>query len=190
MEAPTPELLPDEARPRNAHATRNDILAAALKLFLRDGYDNAGVRAIAADAGIDPALICRYFGSKKQLFAEVLESTSKDPMQIIAGERSSCGLRIAEALLNPAADRALHMAFIGLVTGAGASPEARQAAHGQIANRFIVPFSAWLGGEDAAGKAWVVCSLLIGAIIMNNVSQACPESSSQLGARIQAVIDS
>ncbi|HHX82141.1 MAG TPA: TetR/AcrR family transcriptional regulator [Pseudomonadaceae bacterium] len=190
MQEPTPTPAPDEARPRNAQATRNSILAAALKLFLKDGYDTAGVRAIAGEAGIDPALICRYFGSKKQLFAEVLESTSKDPMQVIAGERSSFGQRIAEALLDPEADRTQHMVFIGLVTGAGASPEARQTAREQIEDRFIVPFSAWLGGDDAAGKAWLVCSLLIGTSIMNNVSQACPESSSELGARIQAIIDS
>jgi AcrR family transcriptional regulator len=58
-----------ETRTRNAEGTRADILAAARLRFGNDGYERTTLRAIAADVGVDPALVIRYFGSKQQLFA-------------------------------------------------------------------------------------------------------------------------
>src|ERR671917_219946 len=52
---------------------REAILGAARARFAADGYDRATVRAIAADAGIDPSMVMRYFGSKRQLFALTAE---------------------------------------------------------------------------------------------------------------------
>lgn len=181
--------MTEEHRPRNANATRQAILEAARRQFIKDGYDNAGVRAIAADAGIDPALICRYFGSKKQLFSEALESLSKDPMDMIRGERASCGERMARAVVESGSDLERHMGWISLVLGATSSPEASALAHEQIERQFIRPFSAWLGGEHAEEKAWVICSLLLGAVVMNNIQPACTGAQCNLADQIQALID-
>ena len=57
---------------KSAAATREKLLASARQRFLRESYDNVGLRDIAADAGVDVALVGRYFGSKEQLFTEVL----------------------------------------------------------------------------------------------------------------------
>lgn len=180
----------DEVRPRNAEATRQNILDAALRQFVAHGYDNVGVRAIAAEAGIDAALICRYFGSKKQLFAQVLDSVSEDPMEVIKGERSSCGERIATALLDMELKQKRHMPFIRLVTGAAASTEARETAYEQIKTRFIGPFSRWLGGPAAQDRAWLVCALLTGAVILSNIQQdSSVDRRRALAAQIQAVVD-
>ena len=45
------------------------ILAAARERFAGSGFERATIRAIAADANIDPSMVMRYFGSKDQLFA-------------------------------------------------------------------------------------------------------------------------
>lgn len=45
------------------------ILAAARERFARSGFERATIRAIAADANIDPSMVMRYFGNKDQLFA-------------------------------------------------------------------------------------------------------------------------
>ena len=45
------------------------ILAAAKQRFAESGYERATIRAIAADANIDPSMVMRYFGNKDQLFA-------------------------------------------------------------------------------------------------------------------------
>src|SRR3954468_1292530 len=58
-----------EVRPRRSDATRAAILAAARGRFAADGYERATIRAIAADASIDPAMVMRYFGNKEKLFA-------------------------------------------------------------------------------------------------------------------------
>ena len=56
-------------RPRNASRTRADILAAARRRFGAEGYERTTLRAVAADVGVDAALVIRYFRSKQNLFA-------------------------------------------------------------------------------------------------------------------------
>ncbi len=62
-------------RTRNATQTRADILAAARLRFGSDGYERTTLRAVAADVGVDAALVIRYFGSKHDLFAAAAEFT-------------------------------------------------------------------------------------------------------------------
>ncbi|MGY2125476.1 TetR/AcrR family transcriptional regulator [Nocardia gipuzkoensis] len=52
---------------------REAILAAARARFADVGFDKTSVRAVAIDAGVDPALVHHYFGTKQQLFAAVVE---------------------------------------------------------------------------------------------------------------------
>lgn len=54
---------------RTSEDTKAAILAAARERFAADGYEKATIRAIAADVGIDPAMVMRYFGNKEKLFA-------------------------------------------------------------------------------------------------------------------------
>ncbi|WP_200208213.1 TetR/AcrR family transcriptional regulator [Micromonospora coerulea] len=61
------------SRPRRSDATRAAILRAARERFAADGYDRATIRAIAADARIDPSMVMRYYGSKEGLFAAAAE---------------------------------------------------------------------------------------------------------------------
>ncbi|GIJ79548.1 DNA-binding transcriptional regulator, AcrR family [Micromonospora phaseoli] len=60
-------------RGRSSEATRAAILRAARVRFAADGYDRATIRAIAADARIDPSMVMRYYGSKEGLFAAAAE---------------------------------------------------------------------------------------------------------------------
>ncbi|ROO85462.1 TetR family transcriptional regulator [Actinocorallia herbida] len=58
---------------RRSDATKEAILNAARERFAEDGYERATIRAIAADAAIDPSMVMRYFGSKDKLFAAAAE---------------------------------------------------------------------------------------------------------------------
>ena len=58
-------------RPGNQD-TREAILVAARKAFAEQGFDGASIRAIATSAGVDPALVHHYFGSKDQLFLDTM----------------------------------------------------------------------------------------------------------------------
>ncbi|MET7699352.1 TetR family transcriptional regulator [Streptomyces sp. NPDC005485] len=65
--------------PRRSDATRNAILTAARERFAAEGYERATIRAIAKDAGIDPSMVMRYYGSKEGLFATVLDADLRMP---------------------------------------------------------------------------------------------------------------
>jgi len=67
-------------RRRDAVATRKAILASARRAFARAGYDGVGLREIAAAAGVTAMMVGRYFGSKEELFAEVVADTMRDPV--------------------------------------------------------------------------------------------------------------
>ena len=76
-------------RPRNASQTRADILSAARRRFGAEGYERTTLRAVAADVGVDAALVIRYFGSKQDLFAaaadfaiELPDLSSVDPDEV------------------------------------------------------------------------------------------------------------
>ena len=66
-------------RPRNASQTRADILSAARRRFGAEGYERTTLRAVAADVGVDAALVIRYFGSKQDLFAEAADFSIELP---------------------------------------------------------------------------------------------------------------
>ena len=60
-----------DATLRKSDETRARILRAAREHFVRDGYDRTTIRAVAHDAGVDPALVMRYYGNKEGLFLAV-----------------------------------------------------------------------------------------------------------------------
>src|SRR5882757_1701882 len=66
-------------RPRNAAQTRADILSAARSRFATEGFERTTLRAVAADVGVDAALVIRYFGSKQDLFAAAADFTIELP---------------------------------------------------------------------------------------------------------------
>ncbi|RPE46555.1 TetR family transcriptional regulator [Streptomyces sp. Ag109_O5-1] len=68
---------PDGHRRRDAAATRRALLLAARARFTRLGYDRTTLRDVAADAGVNLALIKRYFGSKEGLFKAALASAPR-----------------------------------------------------------------------------------------------------------------
>jgi AcrR family transcriptional regulator len=75
-------------RPPGTSDTRERILASARELFARNGIDKTSIRAVATDAGVDPALVHHYFGTKQQLFAAAIHIPI-DPMEIIGPMRET-----------------------------------------------------------------------------------------------------
>jgi AcrR family transcriptional regulator len=88
----------DGRKPRRGDATRAAILAAARERFAADGYERATIRAIGADADVDPALVIRYFGSKEQLFAAAAEFDLRMP-DLAALPRRDAGAALVEHFL-------------------------------------------------------------------------------------------
>src|SRR5258706_3437876 len=91
-----------EPRRRNAEATRSAILAAGKTHFARSGYEGAFLRDIAADAGVDAALINRYFGGKEGLFAACLREAVRSE-KLFDIERGAFGARLAKMFASKSA---------------------------------------------------------------------------------------
>jgi AcrR family transcriptional regulator len=89
-------------RPGNQD-TREAILGAAREAFAERGYDGASIRLIAGAAGVDPALVHHYFGTKDQLFLDAVQAPI-DPGKIIpqalAGDRADVGERLVRTVLS------------------------------------------------------------------------------------------
>jgi AcrR family transcriptional regulator len=69
-------------RPAGGSDTRERILTSARELFARNGIANTPIRAVAAAAGVDSALVHHYFGTKEKLFAAAVHIPI-DPMDVI-----------------------------------------------------------------------------------------------------------
>src|SRR6478735_7199414 len=94
--APAPART--RGRPRGAPPTRASIVGAARPLFLEHGYRRTTLRAIA---GVDPALIAHHFGSKKGLFAEVMQLQCAQALtvdDVLAGDRVTLPDRLIDAV--------------------------------------------------------------------------------------------
>lgn len=74
--------MPRTGRRPGKQDTREAILQAARDAFAGRGYDQASIRAIATSAGVDPALVHHYFGTKEQLFLATVEAPI-DPGAIV-----------------------------------------------------------------------------------------------------------
>ncbi|MEH0842387.1 TetR family transcriptional regulator [Micromonospora sp. CPCC 205711] len=88
-------------RPGNPD-TREAILTAARTTFAERGFDAASIRTIAAAAGVDPALVHHYFGTKEELFRATV-SIPIDPAEllprVLAGGREEVGERLVRTFL-------------------------------------------------------------------------------------------
>ena len=138
----------DLPRQRDAGRTRERILRAGQQLFAQHGYSTTGVRQVAAEAGVNSALVRRYFGSKEGLLRAALEDLLL-VTPIIAGDRGGFGVRATSMLLqagsvpNPVAIMSLAMA----------DGPARDLCRELLHRNVILPLAEWLGGDDPMGRA-------------------------------------
>jgi AcrR family transcriptional regulator len=159
-------LSPERAPPRkrDAEATRAAILEAAKAHFARMGYDRAGLRDIAAEAGADVALIKRYFGGKEALFTEALKASFR-PGGFKHWDRRAFPHDVAVLTAGPVpADEASTQSFQFLLRAA-TSPTTAPLLSLAIQDRFLAPIREWLGGEDAPARARVLAAVFIGFLV-------------------------
>lgn len=164
----TPQVV-TPPRSRNGPATRSAILEAARNRFALDGYDGAGLREIAAEVGVDAALVCRYFGSKEGLFVEALSLAGKGVETLTEGDKADFGRRVAGLLV----DEPRHegkLAILLMILRSASSPRAAEVIRRNRQQEFYDPLEAWLGGgPDAVVKARVVAGIISGFAICRAV---------------------
>ena len=185
----TPDIGP---RYRNAAATRQAILEAAKTCFMHDGYEQVGVRDIAARAGVDPALVNRYFGSKEGLFSEAVASKF-DLSRLLDGDRATLGERLAQYVLQKEADGADYDPLVALLRSSS-SDVCSGMLRNAILDGFVRPLTSRLEGPDALSRAELVGSTLLGLLVHRTVIGSGEASDNErilalVAPALQAFID-
>lgn len=191
-------LLPAPDEPTGRAATEAALVASARRVLTRTGYDGAGVREIAAGAGVDAALVNRYFGSKQGLLRAALGGAFRVG-DLLVGERATLGVRLARWLVRrPAPSDGVDPGLL-LVRSAG-SAEAQAELRAAFEAQVVGALAAWLGPPDATARARAVASVLFGAVLVRDVlsvptartGAVLPDDEAfaeAIGAAIQRVID-
>src|SRR5580700_4618317 len=151
----------ENPRKRDAEATRAAILEAAKGQFALLGYDCAVLRDIAREAGVDVALVKRYFGGKEALFMEALKASFM-PDGLREWDRATFAHEMAKSLADsPHVDEERTHRFQFLLRAA-TSPTTAPLLNVLVQDRFLAPIREWLGGVDADARARVLAASYIG----------------------------
>lgn len=162
---------PPKPRPRDAEATREAILASARRAFAQSGYDGAGVREIAAGAGVTAMMVNRYFGSKEQLFAEVIEATMTQGSLIAGGvmDRPDPGKALAEALVKMTRAETTPMDGFLITLHSASSPLAAEIGRDKIAAHHLKTVTKALNGKLPAERAALILAMISGFQVMRQM---------------------
>ena len=151
--------------PRDATATRARILAVAQGAFSRLGYAGANLRLIAADAHVDPVLIARYFGSKRQLFETSLR-LALDVSPLMEFDRARFGQSVMDHFARSHDEGILSLTMVIRSVG---HPEAQAIAVQLLEELVIQPLARWLSPREAKSRAVQVTILCTGYFLYRNV---------------------
>jgi AcrR family transcriptional regulator len=164
---------PRRGRRPGTHDNRRVVLEAARARFAHDGYAATTVRKIAADAGVDPSLVVRFFGSKEELFAAVM-SVSADALARFAGAFDapveSVGERVARDHLGVwEGEQDDAEALLAMLRGALVNEQANEQLRGFLAARFTEGTDARPRGDDAALRVGLASSMVMGVVLARRV---------------------
>ncbi|PSJ38106.1 TetR/AcrR family transcriptional regulator [Allosphingosinicella deserti] len=170
-------------RVKNAAATREAMLAAARQRFLQESYENVGLRDIARDVGVDVALVGRYFGSKEELFKEVLRVGKKadwlDPTV------TSVELPAYLASLSTEeddADRRQHAEGLLIMLRSASSPKAAEIIREALRESVLEPIARLLPGKDPEIRSSLALSVFFGTTVLRTIMAVGPLSGCDTNA--------
>lgn len=164
-----PDAEPVLPRARDAAATRRALLAAARELFAADGFDRTTVRAIADRAGVNQALLFRYFGNKKGMFAEAIRGQA---LALLEDGPSAELLERAVAALFANDPRHTAEPLLALLRGASSTQVGEQ-VRTELAAAYVSAFADLADTPDradAALRAELLLSWLLGISLLRSVA--------------------
>lgn len=171
-------------RPRGrrpgASGTRETILAAARARFAAHGYDRTRIRDVAADAGVDAALVHYFFKTKDGLFVAAMQLPVR-PAEVIgplvAQGVDGLGERMVRRLLGVWDEPANRAALLALVQGAGGHAGAAAALREFITREIVGRVAGAVTADRAPLRATLVASQVMGLIAARYVARVEPLAS-------------
>lgn len=145
--------------------TREAIAAAARRQFAEVGYDRSSMRSIALEAGVDPTLVTHFYGSKQQLFLDVVELPFR-PAQVLpalmAGGPDRAGEQLARFVLGVLESEAGRARVLSIIRAATSEPEAARLVREILTRELLTPVAEHIGAGDAEYRAALCASQMVG----------------------------
>src|SRR3979490_267523 len=154
---------------RTSAETKAVILAAARERFAASGFERATIRAIAADANIDPSMVMRYFGNKNELFAAAADFNLHIP-DLSDVDRDQVGERVVAHFTNRWEGAE---ALIVLLRSSTTNPEAARRMREIFAGQ-LLPAIAKINPDAPARRAGLVATQVLGMALCRYVLQVPP----------------
>jgi AcrR family transcriptional regulator len=170
------------------------ILAAARDIFAEYGYDAASIRQIAASAGVDPALVHHYFGTKEQLFIIVVQPPV-DPAtvlpQVLGGDIDGIAERMVRTFLSvwegPDSGPAFRSLLRGAVSHRSRGRLMQEFFSTQIVRRVMPQLATAVDPAEVPLRASLAASQLFGLALARYILEFEPLASMSQEAVVVAV---
>ena len=174
----------NKSRPRGPRRgrpdTRQQILDVARRRFLAEGYGAVTMRSVAAEAGVDAALVSYFFGSKQGLVSAAL-ALSADPTDVLAaalpGDLDQLPERVLRALLETWDDPKRGGPLAVMVRTAAQDPGLARLVREMVEHGIVDRLAARLGGVGARQRAGVFGAQVAGVIFSRYVMELAPIST-------------
>ena len=171
---------PRTGRRPGASTTRAEILTAARASFAEVGYDRTSVRGVAARAGVDPALVHRFYGSKDDLFVAALAGAMNPDERIpevVEGDVGTLGERLIGYFFSVWEQPPGRDVMIAMLRSAATNEHAATLLREFISGEVLGRIAASLGEADSDLRATLASSQLLGLAMIRYVVRIEPLAS-------------
>lgn len=170
--------------------TRAALIAAAREVFVEKGYDGATVRAIAAKAGVDAAMVNHWFGGKEGLFAQSVLQLPFDPSEVLKrlldGPVEEAGERIIRNFVT-IWDATGGGTFAALIRSVTSQQEVANALKSFFVNAIFKNLLTEIGAEQRELRATLCATQMVGLGIVRYVVHFEPLASTDLDTVVKAI---
>lgn len=177
---PPANIVPQ--RKKCAARTRESIMTAAQQRFAAESYEGVSLRDIARDAGVDVALVSRYFGNKEGLFKEVLRDGEDSKFSVDVSADALPGFLVAMLSHQHGEERREHMDRLLIMLRSASSPAAAKLIRESFQGDVLEPLADVIGGPDSHMKASLAMAVVIGASFLKTVLASEPACAQDRGA--------
>ena len=170
--------------------TRAAIAAAARRQFATLGFDRTSMRQVAIEAGVDPALVSHFHGTKQQLFLDVIELPFEPDEvlpAVLEGPRDELGTRIATFVLGVLETQDGRQRVVGLIRAASAEPEAARLIRELLTRELMLPLARAAGTSDPEYRAGLAMSQVVGLVVARYIVGIEPLASAPVDQVVRDV---
>ena len=169
-------------RPADGGDRRTAILTAAREQFAATGYAAASVRGIARQAGVDPALVHHYFGTKEQVFVAAMQlpfQPGEMLPQVLAGDPEGLGERLVRLFLGAWDSPEFRAPMLGMLRSAMTGEQGAAMLREFVGTALIGRVADAVGPVDPL-RVQAAAAQMVGVVILRHVIRLEPLASASV----------